>query len=663
MSRQNTRIIVPLILLVVVGIALRSLFILHPLQGDEYNSLLEAADAGDKLNGWLYYWILGMWMKLGGSDWWYRIPSIAIGAAGIPIAYWTGRALDKERVGLVFAGLTAVSPFNVELSLRIRHYSLFLTASMLMVLAGLIFLRRRQPGWLRWFLLLGASLVVTLSHVFGVVLALAVGIYLYVAVGAWPSRQRNRLFAAVLPLLISFGLVLHPQIRSLAWRWLQESVGALSRVEYQGSRGLGVVQFVKVGLALYVFTLGYDVYPLTWFVTVPAAIASVMAVLFGIRRLWRDSVLGLLLSVLSLLVVVFVVFDSLAPPFSETAGPRHVAMAWPAYALLLSEGMSGFRRRYLSVALVLISLAGVGLNYVDAWDYGLSGPDWNYAAALAEPQHGEPSLLLYDGRSDAGTARYFPQDLSRQNIWSYLRDPGGTREVDRVVFVSNDYKPGNRETISQALNLVLSRGFTCLERAYVDYPFFEYVLARGQGADSCISLSTPLDIYGLEFRDLSLPITLNVEGVEVHVVGAFVSSPAAENRTRRLALDQDVHVHRILLVSNCLETGDLEDGELVAELVVEGLNGSTDRYPIRLGRETAGWATACSESAPCTTVHRWRKRAALVGQRSYPGAWREFMAGLHACWIDLKEAEPVDRISVDYAADSGELYVWALAIP
>jgi hypothetical protein len=53
---------------------------------------------------------------------------------------------------------------------------------------------------------------------------------------------------------------------------------------------------------------------------------------------------------------------------------------------------------------------------------------------------------------------------------------------------------------------------------------------------------------------------------------------------------------------------------------------------------------------------------AMVGQNSYPGAWRDFQAGMHAVALGLPTNVRVQKVSVRYLAGSGHLYLWAIAL-
>ncbi|MGQ9628667.1 MAG: glycosyltransferase family 39 protein [Anaerolineae bacterium] len=72
-----------------------------------------------------YYILLHFWLLLAGdSEFSAAFFSLFFGLLLLPVGYWLGRFLYGSRVGMVAAGLVAISPFNLWYSQEIRMYTL-----------------------------------------------------------------------------------------------------------------------------------------------------------------------------------------------------------------------------------------------------------------------------------------------------------------------------------------------------------------------------------------------------------------------------------------------------------------------------------------------------------------------------------------------------------
>lgn len=657
-----------LTIIILVAVFVRVWGINSPLQGDEYSSLVEAGRVVTKVNGWLYYVILHFWMKLGNADWWYRIPSILIGIVAVPISYWFGMQISncKTKVALVFAIFTALSPFAVDLSLRVRHYSLFLTASLFTYSVAIVFIQNSAPKLLQQGLFWVGLLILITSHIFGVLMAVMILAFVYIIREGWPQKQISRIIIIGAAFAVGVFLLAWPTSRHLGWTWFQKSISAMSRVEYQAPRGISIAQVMKLPLTMYVFAVGYDVYPLTWWIVIPAITGIGLALITGFIKLWEEEqiIFFFCLSAFSLLLIVYLGFDALVPAYTETAAPRHVAMVWPAFALVGVVGASHLWKGKLTWLIIGISVIGLFYQHYGEWSYGLSGPDWRKAASIAEEGLWDSTVIVHDGRSTKPINFYFSNQLQKDYFWDYsdLEIRNLPVNVDRIIYVTNNFKTENRHNASRVLNLFQDE--FVLQDGFVDYPFFEYVLERSTGDGTTLSkagqIYQPLEIYGLEFQDLNLPIELNFHDIPFHIIGSFELSPTQSNKI--FSLQRNRETRSIVLLSNVVELAKLNSGDIIAEMVLEDSMGNIQTIQLRLGYETQTWDSECSMSQPCETVYQWKKRLALVGQRKYPDAWREFKAGLHGVEINLPSPMPIKQIEFDYKAEDGKMYVWGIAL-
>src|SRR5262249_45690960 len=152
-----------------------------------------------------------------------------------------------------------------------------------------------------------------------------------------------------------------------------------------------------------------------------------------------------------------------------------------------------------------------------------------------------------------------------------------------------------------------------------------------------------LNNYGIEFQDLHLPVSVQVDEQPLKVIGACGLPDLGGKRELDLPLTQPVRASRLVMLTNLIAAGSLPLGQNIGEVVVEGKSGKTFSIPLRLGDEVMSWDGQCGVSAKCKTVFQWHKRLAIVGQNRYPGALRDFPAGLHGVVVNLPEVADVAR--------------------
>ena len=118
----------------------------------------------------LYQETLSTWL-LGFSEWSMRLPAAVWGTAGIAVAGWFGRCLFGWRVGLVLAGLMAVSAWEVEYARYARFYTQFQAIYLVGLIAWYRGFVQMRVGW-RWAFA-GVFLLAVITHELGVMLGLS----------------------------------------------------------------------------------------------------------------------------------------------------------------------------------------------------------------------------------------------------------------------------------------------------------------------------------------------------------------------------------------------------------------------------------------------------------------------------------------------------------
>ena len=145
-----------------------------------------------------HYWLLHAWMGLtGDSEFAMRYASLVPSILLLPLLYQLGRRLGGIRLGLLAAGLAAISQSQVRMGQDLRNqYTLVMLFS---ALATLLLIRAlERPTWHRWALYAGACALTVYSHYYGVFALLAHAFCLLFVpgwrrrLGPWAARPQRR---------------------------------------------------------------------------------------------------------------------------------------------------------------------------------------------------------------------------------------------------------------------------------------------------------------------------------------------------------------------------------------------------------------------------------------------------------------------------------------
>ncbi len=655
-----------------LGLLLRICAIsLYPLTGDEYGSIAEAKSLGLNWDSILYSALIHFWIRLGTSELWLRLPSAIFGTATVVILFKIGEKLGGWRAGVVAGLLAATSPFNIYHSQEVRFYSLFICASAAFMLATIYFVDSQQTLRQRATVLL-TGLVLLFSHFLGVLALYAQGATTALATKSRLSKRALLLVLFGLPILI-FGLPTVPVVHHKLWHLYQIFGNAPNSAE-PVMTPISLVNLVKTAFAGFVFIFGYHVYPLRLVFVIAGVCLCGFLLVAGARRLGQDTRWGFLpLAYLLALLGVYVVLDSVGGRVAAGVAPRHVAFVWPVFLILLAIGLASLAKPYFRVLLVAVlamNALSIWSGWQKEWTYGIA-TDYRSAAEYASRWVAKDTAILHDGRSQDAINFYFPRSVPLISSWRYLgnQDLSDLLRYRRLIFITDDWEPERRRGFDHLIAR-LNDAYTWQD-GRVDYPLFEYVLERktsveesAYAASSAASqVHLPLGIYGLEFQDLRLPVSVKVKETPLRVIGAY-GLPDLDGRPAVLIpLAASLRSNRLVFLTNVVGAGGMPPGQQIAEAVVEDKSGKVLTFPLRLGNETESWDKQCKLPAPCETVLQWHKRLAIVGQNGYDGALRDFQAGLHGVVIDLPEQREIVKLTIRYLAHSGHLYLWGIALP
>lgn len=145
----------------------------------------------------LYYTLLHLWIGPDSSEAALRSLSALFGTATVPVLYLVGREVGGRRLGLLVAGLQAVSPLHVWYAQQGRMYAMltfFAAVALLCLVRLLVGGHSRRTVLLCWAGFVVATVLVMFSHNTGVLLPATVAVFVALvaaarAVVAW--RQRS----------------------------------------------------------------------------------------------------------------------------------------------------------------------------------------------------------------------------------------------------------------------------------------------------------------------------------------------------------------------------------------------------------------------------------------------------------------------------------------
>jgi len=657
------------VILAIVGLALALRLYginTYPLFGDEYNSIAGAQDINLNWNSILYAVLTHFLIRLGDTEFWLRLPAMIFGAAAVPILFRIGERIGGWRCAVACGLLAAASPFNIFHSQEMRFYSLFILASATFLLCTINYLDRPRSFGGRLLLLL-AGIFLVLSHFLGVLALCAQSTAALFANSTVPKRFRTAVLAGFALLI---GVPLIPFVQHKLWDFYSAHAG-VTDFSLPPFNGLSIVNFAKLGFALFTFAFGYHVYPLrVGFVMFGSAVFGFLFCA-GLLSLWKKSEWRMLpVTYFLALIAVFFVLNSIGGRVSSVIGPRHVAFAWPVFILLTGMGVAAFGQKMFAVLLTTVMLLSAGalwLGWQKDWSPG-NVPDYRTAATYATQWNDDQTALIVMGRSDGPFGFYFPKNLRTGDWYSYLQteDAAPLRSNRRLIIVSDEWSLDRRQGIDRTLRQI-TENYTALD-GRVDYPLFEYVFDRNPRVENSLAngpprqLQFPLSVYGLEFQDLKLPVNVTAKATSMKVIGASALPNLDDEKLMSVSLSQLKPAQELVLLSNVTGQSLPAPGTVVAELLIEDKAGLITTLPIRMGMETASWDQSCQPSANCKTAFQWHKRLAIVGQNSYPGAWRDFVGQMHAASFDLQQPTEVARVSIRYRAEGGHLYIWGAVL-
>lgn len=343
----------------------------------------------------LYYTLLHHWLAVGGdSEAAARSLSALLGVLTLPVVHLIGTRIGGRSLGLVAAGLLAVSPMHVYYAQQARMYTLLTLLAAVSVLCLLHLIGpartvppRRPDRW--WVGFAVATALAVLTH--NTAVLLPVTIALFVAATHLAGRSRA-VPAAPDPAPSWFrgprGVVTGLAAALLLWLpWLPGFLSQTRRVDEEFWLPSPTLDTVLDHWLDLVALFGPEgPYRL------PIVLGAAALAVLGARRLRRTPAVVLLLALLVLAPVVIELLVSVRRPIFYTQ-----TLVWTAVPLcvLLAAGLLHLRPRPVGVAVaaVLVALDVTGV----VRHAGYAGQeDWRAAAAHVAAQWRPGDVVLFN---------------------------------------------------------------------------------------------------------------------------------------------------------------------------------------------------------------------------------------------------------------------------
>ncbi len=631
----------------------------HTLVGDDFQSLEEIPKLWANNTSILYFALMHVWAKFGSTEAWLRFPAVVFGTMTIIVGYFFGKAAFDRRSGYLMAMLLATSPMAVFYSQQIRFYSLFLMASLLAYTAFDHYWRRRTMISLA--LLLVSDAICLLSHFFGIfVIAIQLSTVLFLSNVRLRWKVALPLLVWILPIVMIYGLNVgtYNQMYNFLLN-IHLTKGQIIPDYYGGPRGIGVGNVGKLLLTIYQFALGNGVYPLTYMIVAPVLAFHGVLMVLGCKQIKKYLFIGVM--VVSGILWLFIIFFGVDPLSPKQRGvfSSYLVFLLPIYYLWLCAGTLELRTKIyamVSCGLIAINIGGLVADRTSSWSL-YPAPKFSHLEGLI--REGRPNVIFAEGRAMVRLKYHFPECEPILEDVSKLRDLEGIRNgPDKILLVCADYRAEMYGQFNAVLKNV-EEHYRLIENL-VRYPIFAFLYEKKQRASLATRFVQPQEVMGLEFSDLDLPVRLTFKGETTFLTTAVLVSAG-----KKASFEANGAPNRgkVVLLSHLICDEGIPYGSKVGRLVIWA-NGVRLDLPIVKGRHTMSWNDSLSKprtsSQVAIPVYSWRKRVHFLGQRYYPGAYKDFQARIYAGLFTLPEPLTIERIEIEVDVPKARLYVWAV---
>jgi uncharacterized membrane protein len=289
----------------------------------------------------LYYLLVRVFMILGDSEWWLRLPSVLAGTMTCIPLYFLGKEISGTRLGLSAAAILAVLPLHIYYSQEARMYALWGLTSCLTLLFLVRYLKRTKNSDLVWFGFFSTVNCYVFTYgifMFGV--AGVAALCCYRQIGTRSVLKLAIVSILALTVFLPWLLVILNNV--------MHGIGAQDGQRHQN--GLLVFGYTIYSL-IYGFSLGFSPaqlqqnsiavlreYPLIMLFCTLAALSAAVTFFACLREKYRDFFF-LKIVVLALILLIFGPFFASLLSSSVTNNCRYSFAAIPLIALALGTVM------------------------------------------------------------------------------------------------------------------------------------------------------------------------------------------------------------------------------------------------------------------------------------------------------------------------------------
>ena len=287
----------------------------------------------------LFYMVMRGWLQIAGeNDRRLMLVPIIFAVAMVPVIYAVGRSLFGERVGLIAAGLAAVSPQLTEHSSQIRPYGLLYIAAV--ISAGSLVRCLTSRTRTSWTLFVIATTAMLYTHNWAWMIVAGEGIAVLYVVHRSSSEERTRLIRNCLVALFAVFVLYAPWLPSLVFQSRHAGHGSVPIERLSEYIGFIVLSVFRMLEALVIGRLG-EKRVVAVAGLIAALAATILMTLF--YRSWpdkasKDSILATALNRLRAAILLRIALFSLVAalivsPFNNLILPRGVVTVAPLLLL------------------------------------------------------------------------------------------------------------------------------------------------------------------------------------------------------------------------------------------------------------------------------------------------------------------------------------------
>ena len=364
----------------------------------------------------LYYFLLHIWIGLGGSQlWWLRLLSVGLNLGTVVILYLLINRLAGEKAGLWAAFLGAISPLQVYHAQDLRMYALLAFCQLLYCL---FFIRIYQVKsskipWLDWVGLVLAGAGAMYSHNLALFVLVVPNIYLLL-------KREWQTLARLIAAQVIIGLIASP--------WLAMIPGQIEKIQRAfWTPRPGIVEIIQS----VILTTTQLPLPGIWLtVGLTASLIVLVVIIWETIRLWKAHKLpGFIVSLAILPPGLLFLISYIMRPVFVTRGFLAAVTGY----LGLAGVIVASRWPKLPAGLVMIGFvtgAVVGLPFHYSF---MEFPRSPYQAAMADLRNEvKPGdLVIHDNKLSFLPSHYYAPDLEQL----FLADEPGSPN-DTFAFAS-----------------------------------------------------------------------------------------------------------------------------------------------------------------------------------------------------------------------------------